>query len=108
MKINRNCCASSPGGQADFSPGFSLELSREESLLITSARRPGPQERGMSLKMSHQVLFSPFRFMKSLILSFDETLLTVSFKHTASEGTAFPAQAGDSVLEPGGRGAGFP
>lgn len=58
--------------------------------------------------MSHQLLFSPFRFMKSLVLSFDEALLTVSFKHTASKGAAFPAQAGDSVLEPGGRGAGFP
>lgn len=58
--------------------------------------------------MSHQLLFSPFCFMKSLILSLNETLLTVSFKHRASEGATFPAQAGDGILEPGGRGTGFP
>lgn len=99
---------SKPGGQADFSPGFSLELSREKSPLITLGRRPGLQETGKSLERSHQLLFSPFCFMESLILSFNETLLTVSFKHGATKGTTFPAEAGDCVLEPGGCGTGFP
>lgn len=40
--------------------------------------------------------------MKSLVLSFNETLLTVSFKHGASKRATFPAQAWDVVLEPGG------
>lgn len=108
MKINRNYCTSKSGGQADFSPGFSLELGREKSPLITLGRRPGLQERGKSLERSHQLLFSPFCFMESLILSFNETLLTVSFKHGATKGATFPAQAGDCVLEPGGCGTGFP
>lgn len=99
---------SKPGGQADFPPGFSLELSREKSPLITLGRRPGLQETGKSLERSHQLLFSPFCFMESLILSFNETLLTVSFKHGATKGTTFPAEAGDCVLEPGGCGTGFP
>lgn len=55
-----------------------------------------------------QLFFSPFCFMESLILSFDETLLTVSFKHSASQGTTLPPQTGDSILEPGGCGTGFP
>lgn len=46
--------------------------------------------------------------MESLILSFNETLLTVSFKHGATKGATFPAQAGDCILEPGGCGTGFP
>lgn len=62
---------------------------------------------GKYLKMSHQLLFGPFGFVKSLTLSFDETLLTVSFKHGASQGATFPSQAGDSILEPGARGTGF-
>lgn len=55
-----------------------------------------------------QLLFRPFCFTKSLILSFDEAFLTVSFKHSASKGATFPPQARDSILEPGGRGTGFP
>ena len=57
--------------------------------------------------MSHQVLFSPFRLVKSLGLRFDETLLAVPFEHGASEGAAFPPQAGDGILEPGGCGTGL-
>lgn len=45
--------------------------------------------------------------MKSLVLSFDETLLTVPFKHGASEGATLPAQARDVVLESGGWGTSF-
>lgn len=55
-----------------------------------------------------QLLFSPFCFMKSLVLSFNKTLLTVSFKHGASKGATFPPQAGDCVLEPGACGTCFP
>lgn len=58
--------------------------------------------------MSYQLLFSPFGFMKSLVLSFNKTLLAVPFKHRASEGATLPPQAGDRVLEPGGRGTCFP
>lgn len=58
--------------------------------------------------MSHQLLFSPFCFMKPLALSFNEALLTISFKHGAPEGAALPAQAWDVILEPGGCGTGFP
>lgn len=46
--------------------------------------------------------------MKSLVLSFNETLLTVPFKHGASQGATLPAQARDVVLESGGRGSCFP
>lgn len=58
--------------------------------------------------MSHQLLFSPLCFMKPLALSFNEALLTISFKHGAPEGAALPAQARDVVLEPGGHGTRFP
>lgn len=55
-----------------------------------------------------QLLFSPLCFMKPLALSFNEALLTISFKHGAPEGAALPAQARDVVLEPGGHGTRFP
>lgn len=58
--------------------------------------------------MSHQLLFRPFGFMKPLVLSFNEALLTIPFEHGAPEGAALPAQARDVVLEPGGCGTGFP
>jgi hypothetical protein len=58
-------------------------------------------------QMSHQLFFRSSCFMESLVLSFDETLLTVPFKHGASECAALPAQARDIVLEPGGRGTSF-
>lgn len=67
-----------------------------------------PTGEGEYLKMSHQLLFSPFCFMKSLILSFNETLLTVPLKHGAAEGTTFPPEAGHCILEPGGRGPCLP
>lgn len=58
--------------------------------------------RGVKLhQMSHQLFFRPFGFMKSLVLSFNETLLTVPFKHGASQGATLPAQARDVVLESG-------
>lgn len=66
------------------------------------------KERREYFKVSYQLLLSPFCFMKSLILSFNKTLLTVSFKHGASKGATFPPQAGDCVLEPGACGACFP
>lgn len=64
--------------------------------------------RHISTLAHSQLLFSPFCFMKSLILSFSETLLTESFKHSVSEGATFPPQARYSILEPGGCGTGFP
>ena len=79
------------GGSGTLGPGGVLCGSRHISALARS-----------------QLLFRPFCFMKSLILSFNEALLTVSFKHSASEGATFPPQAGYSVLEPGGCGTGFP
>lgn len=66
------------------------------------------KERREYLKMSYQLLFSPFCFVKSLILSFNKTLLTIPFKHGASEGATLPPQAGGCVLEPGGCGTCFP
>lgn len=59
-------------------------------------------------QMSHQLLFRPFGFVKPLVLSFNEALLTIPFEHGAPEGAALPAQARDVVLEPGGCGTGFP
>lgn len=79
------------GGPGTLGPGGTLCGSRHVSVLARS-----------------QLLFSSFGFTKSLILSCNETLLTVSFKHGASEGAALPPQAGDCVLEPGGCGTGFP
>lgn len=79
------------GGSGTLGPGGVLCGSRHVSALA----RP-------------QLLFCPFCFMESLILSFDEALLTVSFKHSASEGAAFPPQARYSILEPGGCGTGLP
>lgn len=73
------------GGPGTLGPGGALRGSRHISELAGS-----------------QLLFRPFGFMKSLILCFNETLLTVSFKHSASERATFPSQAGDCVLEPGG------
>lgn len=55
-----------------------------------------------------QLLFCPFGFMKPLVLSFNEALLTIPFEHGAPEGAALSAQARDVVLEPGGCGTGFP
>lgn len=80
------------------------------------ARGPGALGPGATLRSPRhvsvlaqpQLLFSPFCFMESLILSFDETLLTVSFKHGASEGAALSPQAGGCVLESGGCGTYFP
>lgn len=72
---------------------------------------PGGTLRGpghVSVLAQSQLLFSPFGFMKSLILCFNETLLTVSFKHGASKGATFSPQAGGCVLESGGCGAYFP
>jgi hypothetical protein len=46
--------------------------------------------------------------MKSLVLSFNEALLTISLKHGASQRATFPPQAWNSVLEPGGSRTGFP
>lgn len=78
------------GGPGTLGPGGARRASSRVSALARS-----------------QLLFGPFGFVKSLTLSFDETLLTVSFKHGASQGATFPSQAGDSILEPGGRGTGF-
>lgn len=78
------------GGPGTLGPGGARGASRSISALAGS-----------------QLLFGPFRFMKSLTLSFNETLLTVSFKHGAANGATFPPQARNSVLEPGGRGTGF-
>lgn len=64
--------------------------------------------RHVSALAGSQLLLRPFRFVKPLVLSLDEALLTISFKHGAPEGAALPAQARDVVLEPGGRGTGFP
>lgn len=61
------------GGPGTLGPGGALCGSRHVSALARS-----------------QLLFSPFCFVKSLILGFNETLLTVSFKHGASDGAALP------------------
>lgn len=79
------------GGPGTLGPGGALRGSRHVSALAHS-----------------QLLFSPFCFMKSLILSFNETLLTVPLKHGAAEGTTFPPEAGHCILEPGGRGPCLP
>lgn len=63
------------------------------------ARGPGALGPGGALRGSRhisalahsQLLFSPFGFTKSLFLSFNETLLTVSFQHGASQGATFPS-----------------
>lgn len=62
------------GGPGALGPGGALRGSRHVSALAHS-----------------QLLFSPFCFTKSLILSFNETLLTVSFKRGASQGATFPS-----------------
>lgn len=62
---------------------------------------------GEPLRASHQLLFSPLGLLKSLVLRFNEALLTVPFEHGASEGAALPAQAWHGVLEPGACGTGF-
>lgn len=79
------------GGPGTLGPGGALRGPRHVSALAHS-----------------QLLFSPFRFVKSLILSFNETLLTVSFKHGAPEGATSHPEAGHCILEPGGRGPRFP
>lgn len=61
------------GGPGTLGPGGALRGPRHISVLAHS-----------------QLLFSPFCFMKSLILSFNETLLTVSFKYGASQGATLP------------------
>lgn len=75
------------------------------------ALRPGAALCGsghVSALARSQLLFCPLGFVKSLILRFNETLLTVAFECGAAEGAAFPAQAWHGVLEPGGHGTGFP
>lgn len=61
------------GGPGTLGPGGALCGSRHVSALAHS-----------------QLLLSPFCFVKPLILSFNETFLTVSFKHGASQGATLP------------------